>query len=215
MIPKFKDRSHQTTQKHRAFLKRSNNQDFDCIMIGTSMLERFLYDQGASASYDKNGLRNYNVFNCGVGGDKICNILYRLQTLQILDFVNGQPKCIILECGANDVEAKNIKFNELCEGIKMLIDIIKQKFSCPVFLIGVFPRKSKFVDDQQMVKRIKTINQMLKKEYPDSLCDWSDEYLDGGIIKTEYYLDDVHFNEQGYDIFARHIRELLEKYAQK
>lgn len=220
MIPKFKERSHQTTQKHKAFLAKSQS-DFDCILMGTSMVERFLYDKGASVSYEKNGLSKYNIFNCGVGGDKICNILYRLKTLQILDFVKGSPKCVILECGANDIEAKNFKVNELCDGIEMLIDIIKQKFSCPIFLVGVFPRKSKFVDDHQMVQRVKNINQLLKQNYPDNLflkdlskkiifCDWSEDYLSGEDIKTNFYLDDVHFNETGYSIFAKHIHNLLE-----
>lgn len=210
MIPKHKDRSEQTTKKHKSFLLKNSN--FDGILIGTSMLERFLYDQGAMVSYEKNGLSKFNLFNCGVGGDKICNILYRLKTLGILNDVQGDPKCVILECGANDVESKSIKINELCQGVKQLLEIIRQSFKCPIYLVGVFPRKSKFVDDEEMVSRIRRMNQALKGLYPENeviVCDWSGDYLDGDRIRSEYFVDDVHFNEKGYDIFAKHLVDVL------
>ena len=209
MIPKYKERSQKTTEKQKEFLK--TNRNFDGVLIGTSMLERFLYDQSAMSSYKKFDLEKLNVFNCGVGGDKICNILFRLQTLKILDFVKGDPKCVILECGANDVDIKNIKITELCVGVKMLMDIISQRFKCPIYLVGVFPRRSDFVDDKEMVDRIRKMNAVLKNEYPQNFYDFSDDYLNGDSIRTEYFCDNVHFNEKGYDIFAKHILDLLNK----
>lgn len=212
MKPKYKQRSEETTQRHIEFLKNKSN--FDCVMIGTSMLERFVYDTSAKNAFKDSGLSKLNIFNCGVGGDKICNILYRLDTMHVLDYVVGEPKCVILECGANDIGERTFNEKQLSGGVKLLIDIIRKKFSCPIYLIGVFPRRSKDVDDKSMVKRTMIMNnalQILSTESQGvSFVDLSQSYLnDNDDFIDEYFVDDVHFSEKGYNIFAKHLYELI------
>ena len=234
MKPAAKERSRVTTEKHIKVLDLSekdhddspdmqhdsSDKKYDVVLIGTSMFERFTYEEAALKAFTDAGLDKFKIFNCGVGGDRLCNILYRLDTLKVLDHFKSPPKLVILEGGANDVDRKNMNIPEFIDGMKQLINIVRARWpETKIVVLGVYPRKSPNVEAGNMLARIKNISDQLA-----DLClsfgpgvffrDWSQDVLssDGScqkIINTDDFVDDVHFSKSGYDKFARRIHQLI------
>jgi hypothetical protein len=75
---KYKERSNQTHDTvHAPLLAQQPSKPIWCLLLGDSMLER-LKTTGAHTQLAQIGYAD--VFNAGVGGDRIQNVLYRLGT---------------------------------------------------------------------------------------------------------------------------------------
>lgn len=97
---KWKKRSEETTVN--IYFPELNNADsntFNIILIGSSMLERF-----KTTGHDLNLGFGPHIFNAGVGGDTIPNVLYRIK-LGLLQAAKTQEKVgiVIVNIGSNDI----------------------------------------------------------------------------------------------------------------
>ena len=232
MKSKYKKRSAETTtDSHIQELKI--NPKPEVMFIGTSMFERFRYMPEAQDAWKKYHLDQCNIFNCGVGGDRICNILYRLLDLKILDHINASPRVTVLMAGkknrtffqvtkkltfflgANDIE--NTKIDEMIDGMLQIIRHVKTKFPLTKFqVLGMYPRKSDKLADPNVHARVMEFNQKLKSEcdklnisynyFGDDILDRSDS----SSIRSECLVDNVHFSKVGYDLFAKHLYDLIQ-----
>lgn len=210
MIPKYKKRSDETTNSHIEELGKNSTPDV--LLIGTSMFERFRYAPEAEKGWKQFGLDQQNIFNCGVGGDKICNILYRLLDRNVLDHITHDPRLTIIMCGANDIE--RTKIDEMIDGTYQIIKHVKNKFpSTKLHILGIYPRKSDKLDESNVYSRMKEYNDKLEK-----LClglnisyDWygSDIMGSDDMIDTSHLVDNVHFSEVGYSKFAERLAKII------
>lgn len=211
MIPKYKKRSHDTTlSTHIPELESNPNPQV--ILLGTSMFERFRYMPEAQRAWKKCQLDQYNIFNCGVGGDQICNILYRLQTLDILNHIKTCPRLTILMAGANDIEKGNI--DEMVNGMQQIIRHVKTKFPATnMCVLGMYPRKSDKYTEADVYKRVVEYNQKLKEHCNGvgiAFQYYGDDILGPtGNIDLNYFVDNVHFSGRGYNRFAERLRALI------
>ncbi|CAF4327966.1 unnamed protein product, partial [Adineta steineri] len=113
---RFKQRSHDThTQTHQpqlesptlttssVLLSSQYLPQIDIVLLGSSMLERFK----TTGQYTQIGQMQYpQLFNAGVGGDKIENVLYRI-SLGLLRLLKPRnPKVFVLYVGGNDIQPK-------------------------------------------------------------------------------------------------------------
>lgn len=72
----------------------------DVVLLGDSMLERF---QTTGKYTQIGGLQYPRVFNAGVGGDKIENVLYRIR-LGLLSILKAKnPKLVVIHIGTNNL----------------------------------------------------------------------------------------------------------------
>ncbi len=158
MKPVFKERSSATTQKHIESLVANPNPDV--VMIGTSMIERFQYDDAAKFAFTTVGLDTFSIFNGGVGGDKLCNVLYRLQNLQVLSHVKTVPRLVIIECGANDIDRKKLNTVEILDGFTQIIKTVRSQWpdKTEIAVLGIFPRRTPNVKPHDMLTRISNLN---------------------------------------------------------
>lgn len=209
--PKWKKRSEETTKKyHEEFLEKNNTPSN--VFIGTSMFERFGYTPEGMKAWEKYGLDKNNIFNCSVGGDRICNILYRLLDLRILDHIKDSPQKTILMCGANDIEKENI--NIMVDGVKQIITHVKTHFpATKLIVLGMYPRKSDKLSESQVYSRVLEFNSNIKALTDNLNIEYhyfGDDILDTNKeIKTECLVDNVHFSEIGYNLFAKRLSKLL------
>ena len=119
------------------------------------MFERFLFVEEAQSNWMKHRLCNDNIFNCSVGGDRICNILFRLSEKRILDAVTSAStvRQIVLMGGANDLERSNI--DEILDGMEQIINIVHER--CPhahIDVCGVYPRASESVPQVMVLSNV-------------------------------------------------------------
>ena len=139
--------------------------------------------------------------NCGIGGDKVENALWRAENLTL---PSGIEYAVIIY-GTN-----NIDYNEassIANGLKCVALTLVSKSVQQVIIFGILPRD--FVNTIRRDK-IKEVNKLLKKEYfkltfrvfymePDS--DW---VTNKNLLNMKYfYRDHVHLIEEGYEKLAK------------
>lgn len=100
---KCKQRSDQTHDSvHHPLLKTSPFDTIWCLLLGDSTLER-LKMTGAHTALGKGEFPH--IFNAGVGGDPIQNVLYQLDTKGLFwDIRSRGVKHAILQMGTNDLK---------------------------------------------------------------------------------------------------------------
>ena len=203
---KFKARSHDTNiETHFPELDERAGEQFEVVLIGDSMLER-LKTTGTSTRI----AQMKSMFNAGVGGDKIENVLYRLGTLgMMLKLSDRNVKLWIVEIGTNNLKkALNPKEIEL---YRLLIrTLLKMSPLSRIIACEIFKRKD--IDDGHVDGSNRLVQGMVK-ELNDSLREERIIWVDAPEVTDEMLDDHVHLNEQGYKIWDEvlypRIQELL------
>ena len=212
--PKYKKRSHQTTDKHKVWLA-AHGDKIKTVLIGTSMFERALYMKEAQSMWKKHGLDEDTIFNCSVGGDRIENILYRLESRKILDSIPSSVAVttVIIMAGANDVEKGDI--DGMISGMEQIIAIVRHRFPhAQLHVLGMYPRRSKQVPEEILLKRVTVFNERLsgivnQDEYAQYHYFGNDVLHPQGYVDEKFFVDTVHFNKMGYNLMAAHLKWLL------
>jgi hypothetical protein len=155
---RFKQRSHDThTHVHRPQLESSPSTissatispeflpQIDIVLLGSSTLERFK----TTGKHTQIGQLPYpHVFNAGVGGDKIENVLYRvdLGLLNLLKLRN--PKLVVLQVGTNNLRPKQGLERQHLDDYYLLLQAVLRILSArtQILVTGFFKRTD--IDDQ-------------------------------------------------------------------
>ena len=225
--PLYRNRTIETNNKHKQFLSNHQSMIFDAVLLGDSIFERFLYKEEAKKAFGKYFFQRYDIFNCSVGGDKIENLLWRLAKGDILSHFGPDPRQIIIligkdhlrwsppdersSFGINNMHYNRINIDTMVDGYQQILDIIRERFPrVRIDVIGVYPMN---VDENQPL--INNFNARINALTRDYDCiryhDFHDDLCNNdGSLKTEHYIDHVHFSSSGYDIFARRLVELIE-----
>jgi lysophospholipase L1-like esterase len=216
IMPVFKQRSYDTMKKHIELLN-SNENKYTHLLLGDSLFENFTIENGGLSFYDAIG--NENIFNAGVGGDKVENIIYRLIESKLFDHINLQNLSnIFILAGTNNLNNKKQEKSKqiIIEGIITIIEHIKNKLNINlnIYILEISPRTD------IKIEIINEVNRSLKKivdNYSNEkvklyFINWSLEFYD---IKTEninkeYYFDHVHINELGYKILSQYLIDDLQ-----
>lgn len=178
------------------------------------MFERFGYMPEAQIAWKKYALDLCNIFNCSVGGDRICNVLYRLKDMKILDRIKGgDPKLCVILVGANDIEKTPV--NVMVEGTKSIVQHVKTKFpSTKVVLLGMYPRQAKKIEESVIYQRVQEFNSKLEQYANETQIQF--EYYGDDILDKESdkiwlpcLVDLVHFSALAYSKFARRLSNLF------
>lgn len=213
-IPKFKKRTDETSNFHiKNLSKLSPNEMPEILLLGDSLFERFNTIAGQNSKiwtdyhFDK-----LKIFNAGIGGDKIQNVLYRLKTKKLLTYLDGSITKIFLMIGTNNIERDQP--GDMLDGIKFILDVLKDSYpKAYIYVLGIPPRISmnKKLSNDQLIIKI--------KKYNDLLASISERYIDiyslfidkKGNMNNDLFLDGVHFNNKGYDIYAKELNILFTK----
>lgn len=173
----FKQRTLDTTNEH---LDHASDK-FTVMLLGDSMFERFK-TTGEDFKFPD------HLFNAGIGGDKIENVIYRLISLNLLDSFPNVKK-IILMIGTNNMNVKNPKYEGI---IDALIKILKNK-NIEIIMYGI-----PYIIDSPKEK-IDKYNKYLDKFVNDKSVNTFTNI--SNLFTDEDYDDKVHFNKKGYKKF--------------
>ncbi|NBR86101.1 MAG: hypothetical protein EBS84_12970 [Proteobacteria bacterium] len=154
--------------------------------------------------------------NLGIGGDRMENILWRLDH-GALD--GASPKIIVLMIGVNNaplVQANGVPVAAAAHGIKLCVENLRLR--CPqsqIVLVKILPA---FNPAQEVGARVREINAALDTLKLDAdaqvrVVDLGKEFTNrDGTLKTELYSDGhLHLGPQGYEVFASKLRPVLAK----
>ena len=196
---------------HQQLLAKRTQGTIDVYFEGNSITRRWGatdYPQNL-ANWNANFF-GWNAADFGWGGDRIENILWRIQNGE-LDGVN--PKVIVILAGANNVGREpggDDKVADITRGIKALVDLCRQKApNATLILTGIFPRN----DNIAVMPEIMRINQNISRfadghrirylDINDKLADKDGKVFDGLLV------DGLHPTVRGYQIWADALKPLL------
>jgi lysophospholipase L1-like esterase len=194
---KYKLRSHET---HHTFhvlelQKIPSDTPINTVLIGDSMLER-LKTTGTATQV----ARLPSTFNAGVGGDKIENVLYRLDQGLTTLLETRSVKVWVLVVGTNDLvkalkPAKIAKYRLLVQAL-LRIAPGSRVLSCAIF------RRKDVGDDLVDASNgsLRGVVESLNAELGEDRLFWLDAPED---VTKERLVDNVHLDEEGYALWDR------------
>jgi hypothetical protein len=137
---KYKKRSEITHDTvHKPLLSQLPVTQIRCLLLGSSMLERFI----TTGKHTKLGQLAFpNLLNAGVGGDRIQNVVYRLGTKDLFSGLKQRGvKFAILNMGTNNLRRnRGLTGGEIEEYAMVLEALTRAAPDIVVFVTGIMPR---------------------------------------------------------------------------
>ncbi|KAF7919996.1 uncharacterized protein EAE98_009230 [Botrytis deweyae] len=198
---KWKKRSEETTlDVHFPDLDNASLEATNLILIGSSMLERF-----KTTGHDLNLGSKPGIFNAGVGGDTIPNVLYRIN-LGLLRKAKTQEKVgmVIVNIGSNDLKKPGRSLTEAqLYQFALHLEALRRTFPrARIVVTALFYKKDVHLSD---VDRSNEDLQSIVSGLPRV------EWLAAPEIDLDdHYEDHVHLNRAGYEVWNKWLVEKLE-----
>ncbi|KAK3985880.1 platelet-activating factor acetylhydrolase IB subunit gamma [Cladorrhinum sp. PSN332] len=230
-ISKYKLRSHETSLTSHIPLLQSCTTPPAIILLGDSTLERFI-TTGNSPNYTEpwpsptllptlppHSNRLPRVLNCGVGGDKIQNVAYRLlgdpsrDLPSLLAEVVSQQKIVksqvwVIHAGTNNLTPKNGLSDKDVDALEVMLRVLLRIRGTRVILSGIMYRKD--VEDQKVDEANEKLVLVVRRlqndeEKSEGRISWLGPPEGGLVKKEEHLVDHVHLNLEGYRIWVGEI----------
>jgi platelet-activating factor acetylhydrolase IB subunit beta/gamma len=215
--PKYKPRTAETHNAHIELLgHRKTKWPPHVLFIGHSMVERLLQ----SPNYNRIA-QQYDVFNAGVGGDTISNVLWRIQNGNLVS--TCKSPYVLLLVGANDVSSATEK--QLVSGVAEIVKSIRHDNPnlIRIIVLGLLPQLSSARTPQwshrQLNDFICLVNRGLQKLSQQDTSqgggfqfeDFMSQFLNEGDGEPNraYYCDCVHLSFEGTQRFLYGLRKVL------
>jgi platelet-activating factor acetylhydrolase IB subunit beta/gamma len=220
---KYKERSYVTSKDvHLPLLHQHATEKPLIVLFGDSMLERFkttgnspdfrAWPSKALLSGPKERLDG--VFNAGVGGDKIENMLYRLagdssRNLTGLSTVLSKRdvRLWIVQAGTNNLHKKHGLKDDDCVALGLLLEIllsISQVPTTKILFTELFYRKDiadELVDDAN--RKIRAIVTSINVGFERVVVILMPALKE--VSKDQHLDDHVHLNREGYQLWVERL----------
>jgi lysophospholipase L1-like esterase len=195
---KWKQRSHDT--HHNTHIPElaswSSDKRLRVVLIGDSMLERFK----TTGSSTRVGTLS-NAFNAGVGGDKIENVLYRIDQGLLKALAQTPPELWVLTIGTNNLKPKRHLEPHDIESFTLLMAALLRCAEKSKILMTGTPYRMDIpndVVDGSNEKRKQAVEELDKAAGGERLF-W--QPAPSSLATKEYLVDHVHFTEKGYELW--------------
>ena len=193
---------------HQEKLREAKNNKVDFVMIGDSITHSWSKYPGT--------FKGSNLLNLGFPGDRTQNVLWRIEN-GALDGIS--PKLVTLMIGTNNMHDTKKAYpadkpDDIFAGIQAIVAEVQTRLpNSKVVVFSVFPRKEGSEND-----RAKAVNAMLPQLDDGKFVFHLDlnhffSKENGQQDKIFYNKDLLHFNEQGYFVWAKVLKTLLEKHG--
>ena len=210
---KYKARSESThNTEHEPVL--SARKPIECLLLGHSMIERFKAT-GRYTAFGSGNVRYPAVMNCGVGGDKVSNVIYRLVEKNLLFALKESGvRYILMSLGTNDLKGDRWALQDKVIGeIKLVIEALL--WACPgvrILVCGLHAKK-RVLRHGIVEESNKLISQMVMEVNAEGeereKGEWKEvEYMEQDPTLINLLEDDgVHLNREGYELFGKQLWE--------
>lgn len=193
--------------------RKSNN--IDLLLIGNSITQGWggnrtlvTYKPGLKAAHQK--FKDLQWISAGISGDRTEHVAFRIQHG---DYANAHPKFVALTIGVNNFPYNNA--DEISEGIKNDIKLIQHYLKgSTILLFGPLPTGLQMDSDRrkkydEIHKNIATLSHNKSIRYFNLIDLFSDK--NGNLDETYYSGDGIHIKPEGYELWAKLIREQIDK----
>ena len=193
--------------RHNGFVETAKNGDFDILFAGDSITD--WWQQAApngGADVQKKHFGDVKIANFAVAGDTTQGVLWGLQ--------NGEgqgrkPKAVMLMIGTNNTGANTGP--EIAEGVGAVVYELRKDFpDAKILLLAIFARGAGPTDANRM--KNDEANKIIAKLDDGKhvfFKNLNDKFLDADGRLIGFRNDNLHPNEQGYEIWANAVRDTL------
>jgi lysophospholipase L1-like esterase len=171
----------------------------DILFMGDSITDYWNSSNDYGANIWNSYYANRNAYNIGISGDKIEELLWRIQNGVFAHNIN--PKVVVLMIGTNNRD----DLTNRVDGIRLVIDyILEHTVDTKVLALGIFPREA--VPNTELFQPVFN----LMAQWPETnrvvIADIRDTFLLPGTsdLNPELFHDGrLHPNEDGYQCEAQ------------
>jgi lysophospholipase L1-like esterase len=193
---------------HQEKLREAKNNKVDFVMIGDSITHSWSKYPGV--------FEGSNLLNLGFPGDRTQNVLWRIEN-GALDGIS--PKIVTLLIGTNNIHDTKKAYpadkpEDIFAGIQAIVAEVRTRLpKSKLVIFSVFPREPGTEND-----RAKAVNEMLPRLADGKFVSHLDlnrffTKENGQQDKTLYNKDLLHLNGQGYFVWAKALKPLMEKHG--
>jgi len=192
---------------------------FKVVFVGDSITKKWL-DTSGSLWADNFGDAEspYYALNLGVPGDRTDHLLYRLKSkadggLGNLDNAAIAPKVIVLMIGTNNLFPPHTA-QQIFGGIEAVAKRLRElRPDAALVICSVIPSHSPEKNKQQIIPANETLPALAERMgdkvrflnlYPAFLNEQGEK-------DQKLYVDGLHLNEKGYEVWHRHLMQVLKE----
>ena len=185
------------TDRHNALLKEARSETIKVLFLGDSITD-FWHGDGANIwSREFYPLQSANF---GIGGDKIENVLWRVENGEVAGLA---PQVVVLLIGTNNTSDDSVQ--AIVAGHAALVSEIRHRLpQAKILVLGLFPRVDKW--SETFRDKIAPINLELAKEQDGKtvfFLDFGARFVSpDGTIAPDIMQDGLHLTEKGYQIWT-------------
>jgi lysophospholipase L1-like esterase len=199
---------------HQQLLQKAHAGRIDVFLLGDSITRRWgATDYPQFMSHWYSTFRGWNAANFGWGGDKVENMLWRIENGE-LDGVN--PRVVVLMAGTNDIgkvlppDGVDAAARRISGGIATLLDAIARRApDATVILMGILPRE----DNPAVMPVIDAVNRRIARLADGRRVRYltvNRELLDdSGRLREGMMVDGLHLALPGYNVWASALTPVL------
>ncbi|MCY2983965.1 MAG: GDSL-type esterase/lipase family protein [Planctomycetota bacterium] len=197
---------------------QANRGPCDVLLVGDSITQQWgsPLDQGLLNEAWKKHFASLRTINIGIGGDKIQNVLWRIDH----GGVEGiEPRTIVLMIGNNNMFfAPETGVEAVARGIEVVLANLRKKFDVAhVVVVKILPAHA---PGNPFYDNIKKTNASLDSLRLDDdakvhVLDLTADFLHpDGTLKSELFSqDNIHLSLAGYAVYAEKLKPLLDKFV--
>ncbi|OWK43714.1 GDSL-type esterase/lipase family protein [Fimbriiglobus ruber] len=193
--------------RHKQFLTIVAKGDADVIFVGDSITQG--WEKNGKEAWDKN-FAPLKAVNLGIGGDQTGHVLWRITEGKELDPI--KPKVAVIMIGTNNMGGHTPE--QIAGGVTAIVhELQKQKPHIKILLLGIFPRAANPTDKiRDKVKATNAIFAKLDDGKTVFYKDIGEKFLEpDGTIEKKIMPDSLHLSPAGYEIWAKAIKDDVEK----
>ena len=183
---------------------------YDVVMLGDSITHYWEIGEGLDDSRDIEILeRKYRILNCGYGGDRIENLLWRVQNGELDGY---RARLVTLMIGTNNCHDPA---EEIIAGVRNVLgEIRRRQPQAKVLLMGYLPIGE--ARDDRRRKRLEEVTPAIRSLADGQSVVWFDcsgRFLrpDGTTDKALFDYEYIHPSTDGYRVWREALEPVLEK----
>ncbi len=192
--------------KHKAQREMMAAANPQLVLIGDSITARW------PAEMLQKYFGQYSPANLGIGGDRIQNVLWRVQNGAL---EQTRPRVIVLLVGTNNLNSNNpCTPEEVAGGIGALLRCLQEKTpQSKILLLGILPRGTSASEPaNENIRRANAKIALLADNQRIFFLDVGDRLIEpDGTILPEVMPDKIHVAEPGYSRWIEAMRPTLDK----